>query len=75
VFHPMSFEISHWVGNENQDTFALLENYVDVDKKGAVTPRRRWLREIYQVRLGSGRGTWMKSRCRKTQDCPWLEDM
>jgi hypothetical protein len=34
VFHPVPFEISHWVGNENQDTIALLENCADVDKKG-----------------------------------------
>jgi hypothetical protein len=75
VFFPVSSEISHWVGNENQDTVALLENCADVDKKGDTTPRGRWLREIYQVRLGSGGGTWMNSRGRKTQDCPWLEDM
>jgi hypothetical protein len=72
---PVSFEISHWMGNENQDTIALLKNCVDVDKKGNTTPRRKWLREIYEVRLGSGGGTWMKSRCRKTQDYPWLECM
>jgi hypothetical protein len=34
VFHPVSSDISHWVGNENQDTIALLKNCVDVDKKG-----------------------------------------
>jgi hypothetical protein len=34
VFCPVPSEISHWVGNENQDTVALLENYADVDKKG-----------------------------------------
>jgi hypothetical protein len=75
VVLPVSSEISHWMGNENQDTIALLENYVDVEKKGDVTPRSRWLREIYEVRIGSGGGTWMKSRYRKTQDFPWLEYM
>ena len=33
---PVSSEISHWIGNENQDTVALLENFVDFDKKGDV---------------------------------------
>ena len=47
VVLPMSSEISHWMGNENQDIVALLENFADVDKKGDVTPRRKWLREIY----------------------------
>jgi hypothetical protein len=47
VFRPVPFEISHWVGNENQDAIALLENCVDVEKKGDVTPRSRWLCEIY----------------------------
>jgi hypothetical protein len=44
---PVPSEISHWMGNENQDIVALLENCVDVDKKGDVTPKRKWLREIY----------------------------
>jgi hypothetical protein len=30
----VSSEISHWIGNENQDTVALLENCVDVEKRG-----------------------------------------
>jgi hypothetical protein len=47
VFHPVSSEISHWVGNENQNTVALLENCADVDKKGDANPRRKGLREIY----------------------------
>jgi hypothetical protein len=34
VFHPVSSEISHWVENENQDTIALPENGVDVEKRG-----------------------------------------
>jgi hypothetical protein len=33
VFRLVLSEISHWVGNENQDTVALLENCVDVKKK------------------------------------------
>jgi hypothetical protein len=28
------FEISHWIGNENQDTISLLENYANVNKRG-----------------------------------------
>ena len=44
---PMSSEISHWKGNESQDTVAHLENCVDVVKKGDVTPRSKGLREIY----------------------------
>jgi hypothetical protein len=47
VVLPVSSEISHWMGNENQDIVALLENCVDVDKKGDVTPRSKGLREIY----------------------------
>jgi hypothetical protein len=47
VVLPVPSEISHWIGNENQDTVALLENCVDVDKKGDATPRSKWLREIY----------------------------
>jgi hypothetical protein len=46
VFHPVSSKISHWVGNENQDIVALLENYADVDKKGDATLRKKWLHEI-----------------------------
>ena len=33
VFHPVSSEISHWMGNENQDIVALLEKCADVDKR------------------------------------------
>jgi hypothetical protein len=69
---PVPSEISHWIGNENQDTVALLENYADVDKKGDATPRSKGLHEIYEVRLEIGGGTWSKSRCMETQDCPWL---
>jgi hypothetical protein len=38
VVLPMPSEISHWIGNKNQDTVALLENCVDVDKKGTRLP-------------------------------------
>jgi hypothetical protein len=47
VVLPVSCEISHSMSNENQDTVVLLENCADVDKKGDVTPRRKWLCEIY----------------------------
>jgi hypothetical protein len=33
--------------NENQDIVALLENCVDVDKKGDATPRSKGLHGIY----------------------------
>ena len=33
--------------NENQDTVTLLENCVDVNKKGDVTPRSKGLHGIY----------------------------
>jgi hypothetical protein len=47
VVLPVSSEISHWMGNENQDIVALLENCADVEKKGDATPRSIWLHEIY----------------------------
>ena len=47
VVLPVPSEISHWMGNENQDNVALLEKCSDVDKKGDVTLRSKWLREIY----------------------------
>jgi hypothetical protein len=34
VVLPVPSEISHWIDNESQDTVALLENCVDVDKRG-----------------------------------------
>jgi hypothetical protein len=34
MFRPVSSEISHWVDNENQDIVSLLENGLDVNKKG-----------------------------------------
>jgi hypothetical protein len=46
VVLPVSSEISHWIGNENQDTVALLENCVDVDKRGMQLPSKG-LREIH----------------------------
>ena len=55
---PMASEISHWIGNKNQDTVALLENCVDVDKKGDATPRSKGLPGIYygeEVAEGHGR--------------------
>jgi hypothetical protein len=47
VVLPVSSKISHWIGNENQDNVSLLENGVDVDKKGDTTPRSKGLCEIY----------------------------
>jgi hypothetical protein len=47
VVLPVSYEISHWKGNESQDIATLLENCADVDKKGDVTPRSKGLHEIY----------------------------
>jgi hypothetical protein len=38
VVLPVLSEISHWIGNENQDIVALLENCVDVDKRGERLP-------------------------------------
>jgi hypothetical protein len=41
VVLPVSSEISHWKGNESQDTVTLLENCTDVDKRGTRLPEAK----------------------------------
>ena len=49
VLHVLS-EISHWMGNENQDTAGLLEKCADVDKRRTRLPEARGFMESTVVR-------------------------
>jgi hypothetical protein len=41
VVLPVPSEISHWIGNENQDIVALLENCANVDKRETRLPKAK----------------------------------
>jgi hypothetical protein len=61
------------MGNEDQDTVALLEKCADVDK-GETRLREAQRYSVESTDVRGGRGTETKSQSGMTRDCPWLEE-